>query len=159
MDPPQQGRSHLVVVDLAARLAEAARLAVLLVMSTGPAPRDTLAFLEVCLVGDVTSSVVVVRLDPLVISPGSGPVVVEAVSPRDRYVPASSKSPYGKLMVPRASTWLPSSAPEPSDLQPSRRRPAASDMGHKDMAVRVVPWMNCHCPSFPSTKAGRCSSL
>ena len=152
---------HSVVVDLAARLATGARLAFFLVMSTGPPPGDTLAFLEVRLVRDVTSSVGVVLLDPLVVWPGSRPVAIKVVSLPDHFVPTSSTPPYEKLMVPEASSWLSSSASEPYDLQQSRRRPAASDIGHKDLAVRVNPWMNCHGVSFPSTKAclGRCPSL
>ena len=71
---------------------------ILLVTSTGPAPRDTLAFFEFRLVGEVIGSVVVGSLGPLAACSSSA--AVEVVSPRVLLEPASSTHPYGKSMEP-----------------------------------------------------------
>ena len=150
---------HPIVVDFAARQAMAARLPILLAKSTCAAPWDTRAFLRILLDGEVIGPMAGGTPDPSFLALGSGPDVVG--STRVRFALASPSAPYGGPMVPKISTRAPSSTSEPSDLQPSNLRPAASDIGHNDLVVRVVPLTNCHCPIFPSTSAGRgrCSSL
>ena len=137
----------------------AARCPILAVTSTCVAPRDTRAFLGILLDGEVIAP----TAGGL---PGAsfsvlGPCPEMAGSARVRFLAAAPSAPYGGSMVSKASKWAPSSASEPSDLQPSSFRPAARDIGHNNLAMRAVPLMNCHRPTSPSTRAGlgRCSSV
>ena len=137
----------------------AATFPILLATSTCATSRDTRAFLGILLDGEVIGPMAGGPPGPSFLALGSGRDVVG--STRVRFAPAPPSAPYGGSMVPKVPTWAPLSTSEPSDLQPSSRRPAARDIGHNDLAVRVVPLMNCHSPTFPSTGAGRgrCSSL
>ena len=130
----------------------AARCPILAVTSTCVAPRDTQAFLGILLDGEVIAPTANGLPGASFSVLGPGPEVVG--SARVRFVAAAPSAPYGGWMVSKASKWAPSSASEPSDLQPSSCRPAARDIGHNNPAVRAIPLMNCHRPTFPSTSAG-----